>query len=142
MTISDMDDRELLRRFPELAGVSSEDVSMSADLYGQPGMPRIGAIPPPIPPEVRDRENAEREARYNAGEASMRRLIEGAARAAGADPATATRTADSVLRLVPQQQPAQPAEPEPAEPVQDDPESPAAAALPKRRTKPAAGSTK
>ncbi len=51
--------------YPEAAG-PGQDTESGAVTYGGPPDPRIGAIPHLIDPETRDRENREREARWNA----------------------------------------------------------------------------
>jgi len=51
--------------YPELAGPGS-DTESGRVLYGQPGHPRVGAIPHLLPPELRDKENAERERQWAA----------------------------------------------------------------------------
>jgi hypothetical protein len=103
---------------PEFAGPGTEPRSPAGERWPEAGGPMldgqaiaqgqgqgratvtIGAIPPLLPPEVRDRERAECEARYASGREGLAALIEGTARTAGADPRTARRTADEVLRQV------------------------------------------
>ena len=70
-TTSQLTDVEQARRwaaaYPEAMGPGSDSES-GAVAYGRPGNPRIGRVPYPsgFGPEVRDRENAERETRWNA----------------------------------------------------------------------------
>lgn len=72
-------DAELAQRhaaaFPESAGPAVESES-GAMQYGVPSAVRVGAIPHLLPPEVRNRENAEREARQAALSPEQRAAME------------------------------------------------------------------
>ncbi len=52
--------------FPEALGPGCEDGVSGALSYGHEPDPRIGEIPHLLDPAIRDRENAERAARWNA----------------------------------------------------------------------------
>ncbi len=76
-------------RFPEELGPSSEFPGQD---YGGTGMPRIGAIPPLLPPEMRARERAECERRN-----LLRQQVETAALSAARDAITAQNLSAQVF---------------------------------------------
>jgi len=80
-------------RFPEQLGPSSE----TGQDYGSPGLGRIGAIPPLMPPEQRDRERAEFARRH-----AMRQQIEAAALEAAGNAMTAQNLSAQLLADVDQ----------------------------------------
>lgn len=61
--------------FPESMGPAVESGSGAME-YGVPSAVRVGEIPQLLPPEVRDRENREREARRAALTAEQRAAME------------------------------------------------------------------
>jgi hypothetical protein len=81
----------------------------------------------PLDPERRERERHEAALSYDAGRDALRAMFENAARGAGADPRVARRTADELLRQLPEPapEPAPAASPaKAAEPVTDPPAEP------------------
>lgn len=77
---------------PEAAGPQSEGTLNNVQ-YGDPGYPSIGAIPPVMSAEQRDRERAEDERRWQ-----VRQAAERAAIAAGQSALEAASTADRLIR--------------------------------------------
>ena len=76
---------------PEAAGAQSEG-ELYGLTYGSPGMPTIGAIPPRQPPEMRDRERAEADRRWQ-----IRQRVEAAATAISISAMEGRTLADQVL---------------------------------------------
>jgi hypothetical protein len=109
-------------RWPEDLGPFSE---VPGQDYGSPGMPRIGAIEPLLPPEVRDRERAECERR-----AVLRQQVEAAALAAARDAMTAQTITSQVFEDVS-------AAVERAVSTPPEPQDPPKPRRPHRRTRPA-----
>jgi len=77
---------------PEASGPSSES-DMNSAQYGQPGFPSIGAIPPIMSPEQRDKERDADSRRYE-----VRLAAERAALQAGQSALEAAATADRLIR--------------------------------------------
>ena len=76
---------------PEAAGPQSEGV-LYGKQYGDPGMPTIGRPPKIMSDEMRDRERAEADRRYE-----MHQAVERAAISAGQAALEAAATADRIL---------------------------------------------